>query len=91
MKVRDLPPQLPVVSELFDKPDHFLLGGESSIIGPDGRYIVEPVFNEEQIIVAEVDLKTIDRERLTLNVSGHYQRADLFDIRVNPISYPSEP
>lgn len=85
MKVRDLPPQLPVVPELFDKPDHFLLGGGSSIIGPDGRYIVEPVFNEEQIILAEVDLKTIDRERLTLDVSGHYQRADLFDFRVKPV------
>jgi predicted amidohydrolase len=59
-----------------------LLRGGSSIIGPDGRYVVEPVFDEEQIIVAELDLKKIDEERMALDVSGHYQRPDVFDFRV---------
>ena len=82
MKVRDLPVQLQVVSELSDKPNHLLLRGGSCIIAPDGRYIVEPVFDQEQIVIAELELKTIDKERMTLDVSGHYQRADLFDLRV---------
>ena len=80
MKIRDLPAQLEVVTELSDKPDHFLLRGGTSVIGPDGRYIVEPVFDEERIVFADLDLKAIDRERMTLDVSGHYQRADLFDL-----------
>jgi predicted amidohydrolase len=82
MKVRDLPAQLQVVSELSDKPDHFLLRGGSCIIAPDGRYVVEPVFDEEQIVIAELDLKAIDQERMTLDVSGHYHRPDLFDLKV---------
>ncbi len=47
MKVSDLPSQLNVVPELADKPDHLLLRGGSAIIGPSGRYIVEPVFDED--------------------------------------------
>ncbi|HXM49162.1 MAG TPA: nitrilase-related carbon-nitrogen hydrolase, partial [Pyrinomonadaceae bacterium] len=67
---------------LSDKPDQLLLRGGSAIIGPDGRYIVEPLFDEERIIFAELDLKAIDKERMTLDVSGHYQRSDLFELRI---------
>ena len=82
MKVRDLPTQLPAVSDLSDKPEQLLLRGGSAIIGPDGSYIAEPVFDEERILVADVDLDSIDKEQMTLDVSGHYQRSDLFDLRV---------
>ena len=82
MKVRDLPAQLPVASELSDKPDQLLLRGGSTIIGPDGRYLVESVFDEERIIFAELDLEAIDKERMTLDVTGHYRRPDLFDLRI---------
>ncbi len=82
MKARDLPAQLPIASELSDKPDQLLLRGGSAIIGPDGRYIVEPLFDEERIIFAELDLKAIDKERMTLDVTGHYRRPDLFDLRI---------
>lgn len=83
MKVRDLPSQLPVSTELSDKPDHLLLRGGSTIIGPDGKYLVEPVFDEERIVVAELNLDEIDKERMTLDVSGHYQRPDLFELKIN--------
>ena len=83
MKVRDLPPQLPVANELSDNLDHLLLRGGSTIIGPDGRYLVEPVFDEERIVFAELNLDDIDKERMTLDVSGHYQRPDLFELKIN--------
>ena len=85
MKVRDLPAQLPVTSDLSDKPDHLLLRGGSAIIGPDGHYVIEPLFDEERILIAELDLKAVDKERMTLDVSGHYQRDDLFDLKVKSI------
>ena len=81
MKVRDLPNQLAVTKELSRNPDQLVLKGGSSIIGPDGKYLVEPVFDEERIILAELDLNEIDKERMTLDVSGHYQRADLFELK----------
>ena len=54
------------------------LRGGSAIIGPDGCYVVEPVVDREELIVAELDLAFVDRERMTLDVSGHYHRPDLF-------------
>lgn len=86
MKVRDLPSQLPVSAELSDKPDHLLLRGGSTIIGPDGKYLVEPVFDEERIVVAELSLEEVDKERMTLDVSGHYQRPDLFELKIKRLA-----
>ena len=82
LRVRDLPSQLNVITDLCDMPDHLLLRGGSSIIGPDGSYVVEPVFDEERTIIADIDLKKIDHELMTLDVSGHYQRRDIFDFRI---------
>ena len=82
MRVRDLPSQLPPVPDLCDRPDQVLLRGGSAIIGPDGSYVMEPVIDEERILVADLDLNSIDKERMTLDVSGHYNRPDLFDLRV---------
>jgi len=81
MKVSDLPSQLPVVSDLAKNADHLLLRGGSSIIGPDGSYVVEPLFDAERMLIADLDLNAIDKERMTLDVSGHHQRADLFDLK----------
>lgn len=52
--------------------------GGSAVIGPDAAYVVEPVFDREELIVADVDLTQIDREAMTLDVSGHYARPDIF-------------
>ncbi len=85
MSVGDLPAQLEVVSELSDDPDHLVLKGGSAVIGPDGKYIIEPVFDEERIIVADLDLTAADKERMTLDVSGHYHRPDLFDFKIKSV------
>ena len=52
--------------------------GGSAVIGPNSHYIVQPVFNREELIVADLDFIEIDREVMTLDVSGHYARPDLF-------------
>ncbi len=82
MRVRDLPADLSRPSELTDKPDALLLRGGSCVIGPDGRYVIEPLFDEETILIATLDLTEIDREKMTLDVAGHYDRPDIFDLKV---------
>ncbi|MBA2621859.1 MAG: carbon-nitrogen hydrolase family protein [Acidobacteria bacterium] len=81
MPAEDLPPELSQ-PENADSSSPVLRGG-SCIIAPDGSFVVEPVFDEEKIITAEIDLTMIDRETMTLDVSGHYGRADVFDFNVN--------
>jgi predicted amidohydrolase len=83
MRVRDLPPELDTPAELAAGPDQMLLRGGSAVIAPDGRYIAGPVFDEETILTAEIDFSEIDREKMTLDVSGHYSRPDVFDLRLN--------
>ena len=79
MKVSDLPEGLPPTDDLAGTPDAYLVRGGSCIIGPDGKFITQPLFEEERIITATLDPLAIDRERMTLDVTGHYARPDLFE------------
>ncbi len=83
MKAGDLPGGLTATSEVGATPENPLLRGGSCLIAPDGSYIVEPVFDEELIITAELDLTMIDREKMTLDVTGHYFRPDVFELKLN--------
>jgi nitrilase len=83
MRVKDLPEELHATPELASNPDAFLLHGGSAIIAPDGKYVTEPVYDQETIIIAELDLAAVDREKMTLDVAGHYSRPDIFDFRIS--------
>ena len=78
MPVQDLPPELAPDAALPRTGDRWVERGGSCIIAPDSRYIVEPVFDREELIFADLDLTQIDRETMTFDVSGHYARPDLF-------------
>ncbi|SDY91345.1 carbon-nitrogen hydrolase family protein [Hymenobacter psychrophilus] len=80
MAVRDLPAELAPLPELQTDPDALLLRGGSAIIGPDGTILAGPVFDEEIILTAEIDLNRIREEQLTLDVTGHYARPDVFGL-----------
>jgi nitrilase len=80
MTAGDLPPELQRPEGLAD--DALLLHGGSAIIGPDGSYLAGPVFDEETIVMADLDPSAIDREVMTLDVTGHYSRPDVFRFEV---------
>jgi nitrilase len=77
----DLPGDFPLIPDCGEWPDTILAGG-SAILAPDGSYIVEPLFDCERLLVAEIELDRTRAERLTLDVVGHYARPDLFDVTV---------
>jgi len=77
-----LPADFELASDFADAPD-VLLDGGSSVIGPDGQYVVEPVRGREELLTAELELDRIAEEKLSLDVGGHYSRPDLFELRVN--------
>ncbi|MBA3544653.1 MAG: carbon-nitrogen hydrolase family protein [Chthoniobacterales bacterium] len=87
MRVKDLPAGLRTVPELADNPEAFVLRGGSAIIGPDGKYVVEPVYDQETIVTAALDLNAVDREKMTLDVSGHYSRPDIFTFQVGTAKF----
>lgn len=83
MRVKDIPEELNLPADLKAKPEHMLLNGGSCIVGPDGHYVLEPIWDKEGVFVQEVDLTRCIEERMALDVTGHYQRNDVFDLSVN--------
>ena len=60
-----------------------MLNGGSCLIGPDGNLLTEPAFDQEGIIYIEIDINTLQGERMNLATSGHYQRHDVFKLEVD--------
>lgn len=74
--------ELPLPSSSNLEPETLIEKGGSAIIAPDGRYLAGPLFDEEGILSATLDLDEIERESMTLDVSGHYSRPDVFKFSV---------
>ena len=55
----------------------------SGIIGPNGAVIGEPLIDEEGIVYADIDLSKCIQPKQMHDILGHYNRFDIFDLRVN--------
>ena len=83
LKASDFPKFLEQPNYLKSDPDQWTLNGGSCIIAPNGKYLVEPIFDKEELITCEFDLDETIKERMTLDTSGHYQRRDVFEFKVD--------
>ena len=63
-------------------PETVLIGGGSCILSPMGEILAAPLFNQEAILTAEIDLDEIMRGKFDLDNSGHYSRPDVFNLSV---------
>jgi nitrilase len=78
MPAEDLPHELRDGATLQPGDGQWIERGGSAIIGPDSRYVLDPVFDREEVLILDLDLTQNDREMMTFDVSGHYARPDLF-------------
>jgi nitrilase len=62
--------------------------GGSSIVDPDGKFVVEPVLERERILYAEVEPTNLRGPRWQLDVAGHYGRPDVFRLSVDRSARP---
>ena len=62
-------------------PARWEMRGGSSIIGPDGAYIEGPVFEQETLVCATIDLERIQDAKWLIDGVGHYARPDVFQLR----------
>ncbi len=83
LSAADLPAEFRLDADLRGQPNRLLLNGGSAIIAPDGSYLLAPVYDEETILMADLDLTKIVEEQMTLDVTGHYARDDIFTFEVN--------
>ena len=79
---RDMYPQdIPGIADLDNQPDIMCRGG-SVIISPLGEVLAGPLWNEEGILTAEIDLNEVVKSKLDFDVIGHYARNDIFKLSV---------
>ena len=56
--------------------------GGSAILGPDGAYLAGPLYDEEGMLVAELDPDRLFEERQRFDPAGHYHRPDVLGLTV---------
>jgi len=74
-----LRPDVPNVDELLTRKNSAFSG----IIGPNGTVIGQPLIDDEGIVYADIDLEKCIQPKQMHDILGHYNRFDIFDLRVN--------
>jgi len=78
---RDMYPDYALEGFKFDR--EVICRGGSAIISPMGKAIEGPLYGEEGILYADLDLEEICKSRFDFDVVGHYSRPDVFELKVN--------
>ncbi len=80
---RDMhPADLPGIEELASQGEIMCRGG-SAIVSPLGEVIAGPLYDQEGMLVADLDLGEIVRGKLDFDVVGHYARPDVLRLVVD--------
>ena len=64
-----------------DDGHHWQMHGGSAIISPMGEYLAGPVYDEETIVYAEIDLSQRSLAKWFVDGAGHYARPDVFQLK----------
>ncbi|MCE5209174.1 MAG: carbon-nitrogen hydrolase family protein [Chloroflexi bacterium] len=81
------PADLPGIEDLASQPEIMCRGG-SVIISPLGQVLAGPLFDEEGILYADLDMSQVVQSKLDFDVVGHYARPDVFQLKVDETSRP---
>ena len=81
------PEDLEMISELNEMPEIMCRGG-SVIISPMGEVLAGPLYDEEGLLSAAIDLSDIVKARYDMDPVGHYSRPDIFKLIVDETERP---
>lgn len=70
-------------------PATVLIRGGSTIVDPFGQVLAGPCFGEEKILTADLDFRQIARAKFDLDVTGHYARPEVLQLKVNTAPMPA--
>jgi nitrilase len=70
-------------SSFGDELETVISRGGSCIVDPFGKLLAGPNFEEETILVAEIDRSQLAKAKFDFDVVGHYARPDIFQLVVD--------
>ena len=77
-----IPADLEGIEELANQGATLCRGG-SAIVSPLGDYLAGPLFDQEGVLYADLDLRQVTEGKFDFDVAGHYARPDVFQLVVN--------
>ncbi len=84
MRPQDFPLDTPHLRQILGEEDEdFLTNGGSCLAGPDGEWLIEPVIEQETLLVATLDHQRVREERQNFDPAGHYARPDVTQLTLN--------
>ena len=89
------PADLIGLEDLASQPETMCRGG-SVIISPLGEVLAGPLFDQEGMLFADLDLAQVAQSKFDFDVTGHYARPDVFELIVKdkptpPVTYRNHP
>ena len=54
-------------------------------MAPNGEYLAGPLWNEEGVLVADLDPDLLFAERQRFDAADHYSRPDVLRLQVTPL------
>jgi len=77
----DYPQNLHCSKEIEVLPEQICRGG-SCIVDPYGHYVNDPVWDKEDIIIADLNMNEVSASRMEFDACGHYSRPDVLQLLV---------
>ena len=81
--LEEIDPTLPAFDLLKQNAPPTLANGGSCIAKPNGDWLVEPVIDKEELIIAELNIEEVAKERQNFDAVGHYSRPDVLSLKLN--------
>lgn len=76
------PTDLACYHDLEDQPEVMCRGG-SAVVNPYGDYVAGPLYDQEGMLYAKLELQQVIQGHFDFDVAGHYSRPDVFMLLVN--------
>lgn len=78
----DIPDDFPDREKLFP-PNEWINSGDAVVMKPFGGTAFGPLHREKGVLYADIDVEAARSARKSLDVAGHYGRADIFRVEID--------